>query len=223
MKLKFIILHIALGLLFSAESPTGVTNDTGFQYSVKSNGNGLVKFSSPDYTFDSFDGDDGKIYKKPVLSNPSFTSEAGLPDLPSRTTFIAVDPSKNYNLEVTYGSSRSVENIDIAPKGSWDNDDNEIISTSMSYGSIENFYPEKIATISEPMAMRELSLLMLTVSPFRYFPEEKRLEEFLDIEIELIESGNRETTMFYPSKRSRAFEPLYESMIVNYEPSSRDY
>ena len=76
MKLKFIILHIALGLLFSAESPTGVANDTGFQYSVKSNGNGLVKFSSPEYTFDSFEGDDGKIYKKPVLSNPSFTSEA---------------------------------------------------------------------------------------------------------------------------------------------------
>jgi len=222
MKLKFIILHIALGLLFSAESTTGITNDTGFQYSIKSNGNGLVKFSSSEYTLDSFEGDDGKIYKKPVLSNPSFTSEAGLPDLPSRTTFIAVDPSKNYTLEVTYGSSRSVENIDIAPKGSWDNDDNEIISTSMSYGSIENFYPEKIATISEPMAMRELSLLTLTVSPFRYFPEEKRLEEFLDIEIELIESGNRETTMFYPSKRSRAFEPLYESLVENYSSLNRE-
>ena len=49
MKLKFIVLHIALGLLFSAESPIGITNDTGFQYSVKSNGNGLVKFSSPEY------------------------------------------------------------------------------------------------------------------------------------------------------------------------------
>ena len=60
MKLKFIILHIALGLLFSAESPTEVTNDTGFQYSVKSNGNGLVKFSSPEYSFDSFEGDNGK-------------------------------------------------------------------------------------------------------------------------------------------------------------------
>ena len=127
MKLKFIISHIVLSLLFSAESPTEVTNDTGFQYSVKSNGNGLVKFSSPEYSFDSFESDNGKIFKKPVFSNPSFTSEAGLPDLPSRTTFIAVDPSKNYTLEVTYGSSRSLENIDIAPKGSWDNDDNEFV------------------------------------------------------------------------------------------------
>ena len=41
------------------------------------------------------------------------------------------------------------------------------------------------------MAMRELSLVSLTVSPFRYFPQEKRLEEFMDIEVELIETGNR--------------------------------
>ena len=215
MKLKFIILHVALGLLFSAESPTEVTNDTGFQYSFKSNGNGLVKFSTPEYTFDSFEGDDGKIYKKPVLSNSSFTSNAGLPDLPSRTTFIAVDPSKNYSIEISYGSTRSVEDIDIAPKGSWDSNNNEIVATNINYESVGSFYPSAIAVISEPMAMRELSLLTLTVSPFRYFPEDKRLEEFLNIEIELIESGNRESSMFYPSKRSRAFEPLYESEITN--------
>ena len=62
--------------------------------------------------------------------------------------------------------------------------------------------------------MRELSLVSLTVSPFRYFPQEKRLEEFMDIEVELIETGNRESINFFPNKRSRAFEPLYESLSL---------
>ena len=40
------------------------------------------------------------------------------------------------------------------------------------------------------MTMRELTLVNLTVTPFRYYPQEKRLEEFTEIEIELVETGD---------------------------------
>ena len=60
--------------------------------------------------------------------------------------------------------------------------------------------------------MRELSLVSLTVSPFRYFPQEKRLEEFMDIEVELIETGNEKSINFFQIKGqgllSRYMNPL---------------
>ena len=76
--------------------------------------------------------------------------------------------------------------------------------------------------ISEPMTMRELTLVNLTVTPFRYYPQEKRLEEFTEIEIELIETGESSDIPFRPLKRSRAFEPIYESYVANYASLDRD-
>ena len=44
----------------------------------------------------------------------------------------------------------------------------------------------------------------------------------MDIEVELIETGNRESINFFPNKRSRAFEPLYESLVENYSSLNRE-
>ena len=52
MKFKIIILSYIFCFLFSAESPAKVSNDNGFNYTVKNNGNALVKFTNPEYAFD---------------------------------------------------------------------------------------------------------------------------------------------------------------------------
>ena len=179
MKFKIIILSYIFCFLFGAESPAYVSNDNGFNYTVKNNGNALVKFTNPEYAFEEVSDKNGKAYKKPNFSNSSSISAVGAPDLQSRTTFIAVDPSKSYSLQVSYGSSRVIENIDIAPKGDWNELGSDRSISESDYSNIESFYPAHIALLSEPMAMRELSLVSLTVSPFRYFPQEKRLEEFI--------------------------------------------
>ena len=91
----------------------------------KKNGNGLVSYSTPDYSFKSVDGKNGKTYKKPILLNASQTAEPGQPDLPSSSTFLAIDPQKTYSVTVNIISSQITENIEIAPKGSWDNNTDE--------------------------------------------------------------------------------------------------
>ena len=222
MKIKVISLIFFSCTLFGAESPISISKDPGFKYEVKNNGNGLITYTTPKYIIESKNAVNGKVLKKPVFSNSSQISEPGMPDLPSSTTFIAVDPNKSYSIEVTYGSSRFINDVDIVAKGSWDNNVDEVIASEPNYSDIDNYYPANIALISEPMAMRELSLLTLTVSPFRYHPDQKILEEFIDIEVELVENGNREAVLFHPSKRSRAFEPLYESMIANYSSLNRE-
>lgn len=220
--IKPLVIFLTSCLLFCAEISSNVSNHNGFNYIVKNNGNGCIKFSNPDYTFESIEAENGSLYKKPIFSNSSHTSDSGSPDLPSKTTFIAVNPQKIYSVEVTFRSSKNIENIEITPKGSWDNNISKIQKIEANYSGVEDYYPKSIASISEPMAMRELAFLSLTVSPFRYFPDEKRLVEFLDIEVELIETGNRDASTFFPEKRSRAFEPLYESIIANYSSLNRE-
>ena len=98
MKFKIIISSYIFCFLFGAESPANITSDNGFNYTSKNNGNALVKFTNPEYALDEVSDKSGKAYKKPNFSNSSSISAAGTPDLPSRTTFIAVDPSKSYTL-----------------------------------------------------------------------------------------------------------------------------
>ena len=43
-----------------------------------------------------------------------------------------------------------------------------------------------------------------------------------DVINELVESGNTESMPFIPQKRSREFETLYKSLIVNYNSLNRD-
>ena len=144
MKFKIIISSYIFCFLFGAESPANISNDNGFNYTSKNNGNALVKFTNPEYAFDVVSDKNGKAYKKPNFSNSSSISAVGAPDLPSRTTFIAVDPSKSYSLQVSYGSSRVIENIDIAPKGDWNELGSDQSISESDYSNIESFYPAKL-------------------------------------------------------------------------------
>ena len=207
--------------LTAAVADIPVNEESGFTYSLKENGNGSVRYLTPEYSFQSFIGTDGNTYKKPILLNASQISDPGQPDLPSSSTFIAVDAAKTYSINVNIISSQFTDDIEILPKNSWENDAGISFSKGEVYSSAE-FYPENIASISEPKVMRELTIVNLTVSPFRYYPQQKRLEEFTEIEIELVETGESDNTIFQPVKRSRAFEPLYESLIANYASLERD-
>ena len=205
----------------AAVGDNSVAEDSGFTYSLKENGNGTVRYLTPEYSLQSVIDADGNTYKRPSLLNASQISDPGQPDLPSSSTFIAIDPAKTYSVNVNIISSRFTDDIEILPKNSWENDAEISFSKGEVYNS-EGFYPENIASISEPMVMRELTIVNLTVSPFRYYPQQKRLEEFTEIEIELVETGESDNTTFRPATRSRAFEPLYESLITNYASLDRD-
>ena len=206
---------------FSAEVST-VHNkkSSDFEYVITSANMGKVRYTKPSHSLKSVVISD-KTYAKPILERSSYISNPGEPSLPSNNTFIAVDPTKIYSINVNVISSNIIENVDIAPQGSWD-DDSENTSYSGELNYSNSYYPQNIASISNLMMLRELSVVSLTVSPFRYYPESKTLEEFTEIDIELIELGDNDNPVFVPQKRSRAFEPLYKSMVVNYSSLNRE-
>ena len=55
------------------------------------------------------------------MMNAGQVSDEGQPDLPSSSTFIAINPQKTYSINVNILSSTVTENIEILPKNSWDN------------------------------------------------------------------------------------------------------
>jgi len=217
-----IILLILFCQVYSDQKSNQRFRELGFEYKIKSNKIGLVNYKKPDHKIENLSIDQ-KLYKKINIPNSASISNPGEPDLPSSSTFIAVDPNKKYSVSVNVLSSRIIDNITIAPKGSWENDPS-IESFEGEEYSNNGFYPQKIATLSETKYLRELAVVSLNVTPFRYFPSENRLEEYTDIEIEIIEMDNvLDNDSYIPQKRSRAFEPLYQSMVANYESLQREH
>ena len=82
-------------------------------------------------------------------------------------------------------------------------------------------FPDQIATVSEPMVFRDVVMVQVSLTPFQYNPVTKELMIIHSADVELVESGAVDMP-FIPQKRSREFEALYESLIINYSSMSRD-
>ena len=103
-----------------------------------------------------------------------------------------VDPSKNYRLEYEPTDSYIIENIEIIPnqrivngveKESIDEKDNSFYQSS-------NVYPIENVTVSEPIIMRNMVLLNLSVTPFTYFPNSRQLEVVTQFDITLVDTDS---------------------------------
>ena len=208
-----------IAVLIGGNSATVAKIDDGFQLKQMMDNSSVLSYHIPAYELLTIETD-GKVLTKPVISHSGSMVEPGEPDLPSTSTFYAVEPGKTYSVQVNIIASEMVEDVDIPPLKTWDNKLEGIIPTSPVYDNTDVF-PESIVAISETMVMRDLHLVCVTMTPFQYHPATNQLEVITEAEIELVEIGT-EDAAFIPARRSRAFEPLYQSLVVNYEALHRD-
>ena len=64
-------------------------------------------------------------------------------------------------------------------------------------------------------------MVQVSVTPFQYNPVSKTLTVIQEIDLELVESGATEVP-YIPQQKSREFEILYESLVVNYPSTIRE-
>ena len=88
--------------------------------------------------------------------------------------------------------------------------------------SDEAIFPDKNLIISEPMFFRGIVVRQITFIPFTYNFNTKQLTTFEGVEINVNEVQSNLNLDYNEIKLSRAFEPLYESSIINYQRSDRD-
>ena len=166
----------------------------------------------------------GQTFKKPIIPFGGLNAEEGEPVLPTVTTFYQVAPNKSYNIKVNIQSSEIFENIDILPHQTWDPMIGEAtvpFKRNIDLYTSDEPFPKKQASISQIIVFRDLPVVKVAFTPFRYRPLSRQLEIITSADIDLVETGNIEPVQT-PTRRSRVFEPLYESIVVNYNRSVSD-
>ena len=155
-------------------------------------------------------------------SGSGTTSQYGLPELPAFSTMYQIDPEKLYQVDFTVVESHVLENVTIFPHQR-PRSEEDFQYNNAFYSSVTPFPAENL-TVSEPQIMRGMYLINVRVVPFIYHPNENRLEVFDEIEITVEEIGESGITDYDSMPRSRAFETLYEQLVVNYvEPSDEKF
>jgi hypothetical protein len=149
----------------------------------------------------------------------------GQPDLPVLSYFVAIPDRGGVELEIVSASERILTGYDVAaaaPFAVQGREPAEAVRDSRVYGS-DAFFPNAIAEMGEPAIMRDLRLVQVRVYPVRVNPVTGMLVAFDRVQVRLNytdEEGVNEKAVVRPY-RSEAFEPLYESIVLNYEQLPR--
>ena len=214
-----LIMTLTIGLfsILYAAAENELVQGFGLKSQVK--GDHVLQFNIPDYELEDVTLH-GQTFKRPVIDGAGQSSLEGNPELPVLTTFYTVEPGKSYRVQVNIISSETIENVDLLPWQTWENvtlDEVVNFKRNINTYTAPAPYPEKLAIVSEPQTFRNLELVTVSFTPFQYQPLEQKLEIITSAEIELVETGSIADNAHRPAKRSRVFEKLYESIIINYE------
>ena len=217
-----IISILSVAITSATDIPTSKTDD-GFSFLGIQNGKQTIGFENVNYSIKTIEHM-GTAYQKPELGSAGSVVNEGEPYLPSVTTYYAVEPGKTFQAQIEIIDTEIIENVNVIPFHGWERDsfDPETpLARNSSLYSENQLFPTNIVQVSDPIVMRELTMVKVTITPFQYNPITQELTVIQEANITMDSEGTTDAG-FRPLTRSRAFEPLYKSMVVNYEDYSRD-
>ena len=136
-----------------------------------------------------------------------FTSEEGMPELPTYSITYHVDPFTDYEVEMNIINSHFEENIDLYPsQNQINNVKNKSFLKNSDFYNSTNKYPLNNIEVSNRQIMRGKEFITITITPFNYYPNTRTLEVIDEIEIDIIENGIIENNNYKQMPRSRVFE-----------------
>ncbi len=217
-------MRVILTFLFSFAILIGMSSESpkvfnGFLISEGSSGK-KITFNNPGFQLKEITKD-GVSFHKPEMENSGSLSSPGEPFLPSTSTYFAVQPGKKYNVSVNVIDKETISNVELGSLVTWDDQEGSVEKINLTNSFEHQLYPNELAIVSDPIIMRDIVVVQVTVTPFQYDALNKELTVINQLDVELIEYGDI-AQPFTPSKRSRVFEPFYESLVVNYDMINRD-
>ena len=177
------------------------------------------------FTLDGFESEtiekDEQIYQKLSYWNEGEFAEVGKPDLPRFSRLVAIPEQGNVSYEIINLQEENLTNMNIYPRQEFKSESQPI---ETSFVKDEDFYtkdevfPGEIVEIGTPAILRDFRIVNVTINPFQYNPQTKELRIIKDIEVIVNVNGNGGENIKFNSqrKKSRSFETLYKSSIVNY-------
>jgi hypothetical protein len=145
----------------------------------------------------------------------------GAPNVPVLSYLIAIPDRGGVELEVTGVRERVLGGYDVSPAAPFEVQGEAPIKPTVDPAVYTSnlFYPQDVAAIGKPMIMRDLRLIQVRVHPVRANPVTRELIVTERISLKLNYTGAEganEKSVERPF-RSEAFEPLYRSLVLNYD------
>ena len=154
-----------------------------------------------------------------TLSGIHIPNQAGAPDLPSSSTFVAIPNGSTPSIKIASAKTKVIENVYLipAPQPQLDNDNSPAVyQKDMDIYDRNAFYPATPYNVSEVMTVRGVEMVQVGVMPFQYNPVTKQLIVYEDLELELTTKGGDGT---YGDLRYRTpeWDQILSDMLLNRE------
>lgn len=160
---------------------------------------------------------DGTNLKAAKIEGVFLPNDAGKPDLAGTGRYIAIPQGATVSYRINSFRTEIIKDVDIAPAPILPKDDDPrplVYPKDNVYDKNEN-YPSSPVTVSAPMQIRGVDVVMLGITPFQYNPVTRELTVYKDISVTIdFVGGNGH--FGNDAYRSRWFEPILSDAILNY-------
>ena len=155
------LILITLSLIWSNHLLLGSNQ---FNLNSAENGKTKIQFTPGDIQTETI----GE-YTRFVSPNSGRTTEQGMPEIPLFSTFVQIDPIKEYLVSYSVIQSHTLENIKIYP---FQNDRKGKSPSIINHVNLEYYesghsYPEENLIVSDRLVMRGLQLFNISIVPFK--------------------------------------------------------
>ena len=183
------------------------------------NGNGIaVNLSLNTYDITSINYR-SEIMHEISLSGIFLPNDAGMPNLPTLSRFVAVPMGAEVSVSIINMETEILQNINIAPalriQAIPEEPDMDYVKDESVYNTDE-FYPQSPVQVSEVTSLRGVNTVVLAVTPFQYNPVTKELIVINNIDINIEYIGGSKSYND-PKYRSPWFDPILRNELLNYE------
>ena len=189
------------GLSLQTSTPQGVE----FTYS-------LDKLGLEDVTINN------ERMQSAVLSAMALPNEAGAPNVPSFSRFVAIPQGATARIEVISKETEIIKGVNLAPAPVIPNEREDGLTyfKDQAIYSANQSYPDWIAKVSEPTSLRGVDAVIVAVSPMQYNPVTKELQVHRNIRVRVTFQGG--TGHFGEDRlRSRWWDPVLAGNLANYD------
>jgi hypothetical protein len=182
-----------------------------------------MQFSQPSLELNTVTVDQA-VYSTIQLTGEGSTVDAGSPDLPRVTRLIMINPTGQVNLAIT-SESYHTEQLAYppAPRRELAGDEQASAPRNEQIYTTNAFYPAEIAGISEPMTLRDVRFVVLTINPVQVNPVTGEMRVYDNIAVRVENAGGtgiNELT-HTPTSITPGFKKLY-SAFENFHGSALD-
>ena len=224
MKHSTLIITAIIFAVFSIASATAQTfsyptkGGKGFSLGEKTRGNIEINYNVGSFSFNhlNYKGED---LTEIELEGIFLPNNAGCPNLPVESRFVAIPQGAKATLNVVSYEKETIRNVNIAParaiQAENDEPNMDFTKDQKIYTTNANF-PENPFVISENTSLRGVEAVVVSISPFQYNPVTKELTVYSNVKLDLqFEGGNGE---FGDSRlRSPYWDNILASQLMNYD------